>query len=60
MAIVIADTGPINYLILIGEIGLLPKLFKSVFLPNVVADELRHPHAPSAVRDWIADPRIAW
>jgi predicted nucleic acid-binding protein len=59
MAIVIADTGPINYLILIAEIALLPKLFESVLIPDVVAGELRHPHAPSAVRDWMDRPP-AW
>jgi hypothetical protein len=31
--LVIADTGPINYLVLIGHIGILPALFRKVILP---------------------------
>jgi predicted nucleic acid-binding protein len=31
--LVVSDTGPLNYLILIGEIGLLPALFEKVVLP---------------------------
>ncbi len=54
MTIVIADIGPINYLVLIEEIGLLPRLFQSVTLPDAVADELRHPYAPLAVRELLA------
>jgi predicted nucleic acid-binding protein len=34
--LVIADTGPINYLILIGNIDLLPALFENVILPSAV------------------------
>jgi predicted nucleic acid-binding protein len=51
-----SDTVPINYLILIVEVGLLPRLFATVLVPDAVADELRHPLAPQAVRDWIAAP----
>ena len=54
--LVIADTGPINYLILIGNIDLLPALFETVILPTVVRDELKHRKAPPAVQHWIADP----
>jgi predicted nucleic acid-binding protein len=32
--IAVADTTPICYLILIGEIHLLPKLFTRVMMPN--------------------------
>jgi predicted nucleic acid-binding protein len=53
--LVIADTGPINYLILIGHIDILPGLFDKVILPGVVRDELKHRNAPPAVRGWIAD-----
>jgi predicted nucleic acid-binding protein len=52
--LVIADTGPINYLILIGHIDILPALFRKVILPAAVRAELDE--APSAVRDWIAAP----
>jgi predicted nucleic acid-binding protein len=56
MRLVVADTSPIRYLIRIGEIDLLPRLFEKIFLPSVVADELRHPSAPAAVRDWMKQP----
>ena len=54
MQLVIADTGPINYLILIGHIDILPALFHKVILPSAVRDELVD--APLSVRDWIATP----
>lgn len=54
--IVVADTGPLRYLILIGHIDVLPRLFGAVSVPAAVADELSHPHAPDAARAWVADP----
>jgi len=59
MRLVIADTGPISYLVLIGNIGLLPILFENVILPSAVEAELTDPDAPLAVRNWIAHPP-AW
>ena len=56
MRLVIADTGPVNYLILIGHIEILPALFAKVILPSAVKDELSDPDTPLSVRDWIADP----
>jgi predicted nucleic acid-binding protein len=41
--LVIADHQPINYLLLIGHIDVLPLLFERVILPAVVYAELRHP-----------------
>jgi predicted nucleic acid-binding protein len=53
---VVADTGPVNYLILIGHIDILPALFERVILPAAVRDELQHPKAPPVVQGWIGDP----
>lgn len=50
--VIVADTSPINYLVLIDEIGLLPQLYTRVLIPPAVFDELTHPAAPSPVRDW--------
>lgn len=50
--IVVADTTPLNYLVLIGEIELLPALYQSVLIPPEVHRELKHPDAPPAVRTW--------
>jgi predicted nucleic acid-binding protein len=53
---VIADTGPINYLILIGEIEVLRALYLRIVVPPLVCEELNRPRAPAAVREWIAQP----
>lgn len=51
--IVVADTGPINYLILIGEIEVLPILYGAVIIPPIVREELARNRAPEIVRRWI-------
>jgi predicted nucleic acid-binding protein len=51
---VVADTGPLHYLALIGAVGLLPRLFDTVFVPEPVRAELSHPQTPRMVRDWVA------
>jgi predicted nucleic acid-binding protein len=38
--LVVADTTPINYLILIGQVEILPSLFERVVIPQAVATEL--------------------
>ncbi len=52
--IAVADASPICYLILIGEIELLPALLTQVFLPKAVFGELLDPGAPPQVREWAA------
>jgi predicted nucleic acid-binding protein len=54
--IVVADTSPINYLILIQQIDLLEKLYQSVLIPPAVNNELLSTQAPLAVREWILHP----
>lgn len=56
MRLVVADTGPLHYLVLIGEIGILPALAGEVVVPHEVRDELDRPRTPPAVRAWIAMP----
>ena len=56
MRLVVADTGPLHYLVLTGDIALLPVLFEKVLTPERVRDELAHAEAPEAVRAWIAAP----
>jgi predicted nucleic acid-binding protein len=50
--IVVCDTSPVNYLVLIDEIDLLPQLFTTVVLPAGVLAELQHPRTPSRVASW--------
>jgi predicted nucleic acid-binding protein len=59
MRLVVADTGPLNYLVLIGENDIHPKLFEAVFVPEAVRTELRHRDAPPTVRAWAERPP-AW
>jgi predicted nucleic acid-binding protein len=54
--IVAADTTPINYLVLIEEADLLPRLFGPVFIPPAVWEELNDPDTPAPVRAWLAEP----
>jgi predicted nucleic acid-binding protein len=51
--IVVADTSPINYLILIEEIDILTKMYGRVVIPRAVRQELLRPSAPEMVRNWI-------
>jgi predicted nucleic acid-binding protein len=50
--IVVSDTTPIHYLVLIGATHLLPGIFGRVFTPSAVIGELLHPRAPEEVRIW--------
>jgi predicted nucleic acid-binding protein len=52
----VADTGPLNYLILTGAAFALPRIFtRIVVTPSVVA-ELMNDGAPGLVRGWIDAP----
>ena len=57
--IVICDTSPLRYLVLIGQADLLPTLYGEVLIPEAVADELNQLATPETVRHWIAH-RPAW
>lgn len=50
------DTSALNYLVLIDEVDILPKLFDRVVVPEAVARELGDPGAPASVQRWIASP----
>ena len=52
---VIADTSPINYLILIHQIDLLPAMFGRIHVPEAVYGELTQDGAPPEVRKWVVD-----
>jgi predicted nucleic acid-binding protein len=51
--IAVADTSSINYLLLIKEIDILPKMYGTVVIPRAVQEELLRPVAPEIVRAWI-------
>lgn len=52
--IVIADTTPLNYLVLIDQTNLLPHLYGQVLIPEAVYKELQAERTPAVVRDWAA------
>jgi predicted nucleic acid-binding protein len=52
--IVVADTTPLNYLVLIQHEDLLPRLFGRVLIPPAVSAELRRQETPHPVRLWLA------
>jgi len=57
--IVIADTTPLNYLVLIDCVRVLPQLYGRVLIPPAVWQEFQRPETPEAVRAWLAK-RPAW
>lgn len=57
--IVVADTSPINYLVLIGHEDILAHIYRRVIIPQAVFDELNSLDAPIAVQKWLAT-RPTW
>jgi predicted nucleic acid-binding protein len=49
---IVADTTPLNYLVLIEAVEVLPRLYGRVLIPPSVVAELSDPHAPGQVRAW--------
>ncbi len=54
--IVVSNTSPICYLVLIDEIDVLPRLYGQVIIPEAVRDELRASGSPAVLQNWIAHP----
>ena len=54
--IVVADSGPLHYLILLDHSELLRRFYTRVVVPDAVARELAAAGAPPTVRDWILQP----
>jgi predicted nucleic acid-binding protein len=53
--IVVADTSPINYLVLIRHAEILQPLYRKVILPSTVAKELTSAGTPEAVIRWMTN-----
>ncbi len=53
--IVVADTSPINYLILIEEIDILARAYGKVAIPPAVRDELLRRSAPEVLAGLLKD-----
>ncbi len=57
--IVVADTSPINYLVLLGHVKILPQMYGDVLIPQTVLEELQDSDAPAMVRAWLLE-KPAW
>lgn len=56
--LVVTDTTPMNYLVLIGHVDILPALYGHVVIPQAVVGDLQNPRTPEIVRQWIASPPL--
>lgn len=52
--IIISDTTPLHYLILIDRVELLREQFERVVIPDAVLEDLQHENTPEKVKTWIA------
>jgi predicted nucleic acid-binding protein len=51
--IVVADSSPLRYIVLIQEVHLLPILYGTIVLPPGVVGELTQTSSPNPVRLWM-------
>jgi len=56
MAVVVSDTTPLHYLILVGQESILEKLYGQVTIPQAVLMELSHAAAPVQISNWAKRP----
>ncbi len=57
--LIVSDTTPLHYLIIINRAELLPELFNEILIPEAVFLEMNHERTPEVVRRWIAS-QPAW
>lgn len=54
--IVVSDTSPILYLLLIDQLELLPLLYQKILIPEAVRDEMLTTGAPVTLQQWVSSP----
>src|SRR5437870_13309709 len=59
MSVIISNTTPINYLVLIDHIAVLYHLYARVIIPQAVLGELQDAGTPAKVKEWVAS-HPAW
>jgi len=59
MRVIVSDTSPIRYLVLIGEEYLLERLYSRILVPLAVYEELQQPATPDVGRKEHLDPAVA-
>lgn len=52
--IVVSDTTPLRYLVLIDQVHLLPELFGHVVTTPDVVDKMDQPETPEKLRQWVS------
>jgi predicted nucleic acid-binding protein len=52
--LVVADTSPLNYLILVDAVQVLERMYGRVIVPGAVARELSAEGAPAKTKEWFA------
>lgn len=56
--IVVADSGPLHYLILLDQTELLHSFYGQVVIPEAVFKELTSGRTPQPVREWLSKPPL--
>lgn len=54
MSVIISNTTPINYLVLIDQIDVLRYLYARIIIPQAVLGELQDEGTPGKVKAWVA------
>src|ERR1039458_8351920 len=54
MRVIVSDSSPIRYLVLIGEVDILQKLYGRILIPEAVRSELQQAATPEVVNSWIS------
>jgi predicted nucleic acid-binding protein len=54
--IVVSGTTPLNYLVQMGLVEILPQVYGPVYIPRAVLEELLHVRTPDIVRKWASEP----
>ncbi len=52
--LVVADTSPLHYLVLVDAVSILPSRFGRIRIPRAVMDELQHTRTPQPIGVWLA------
>jgi len=56
--IVVADSSPLRYLIVLGQQELLPRMFGETWIPSAVVMELSSTATPPSVRSFLLIPPV--
>ena len=56
--IIVSNTSPVCYLLLISQIDVLPTLFNRIMLPQAVREELLSEGALAVLQTWVAQPPV--